>query len=290
MNTRSRAIQHDCAIVPAGPTGPVRPVPLPRRSAFTLVELLVVIGIIGVLVSIILPALAGARERAKETSALANLRSVAISFQTYADQYKAFPYAKKGVPVQGDSHMPMPTNPDLIALPWTHDGTVIATNSVWSLSYMWPGLLSRTSPWNENFATWVSVGRSRTMPELGDLDLEPERLISLRYSNAFLASPKLWQPGGATAADESLLRAIAPSDVAAPARKVLLWDAELFYLRRQPEIRANHLDANAPMAFADLHAALHNPTAATPGVPNPLNGGDATTLHNTPNGVGGFDY
>ena len=302
MNARTPIIHHNCAIGPMGPVRPIPPSPLcdlgasavkPRlRPAFTLVELLVVIGIIGILISIILPALAGARERARETTALANLRSVGIAFQTYADQYKAFPYAKKGVPVQGDFPLPIPADPNLIALPWIHDGMVIATNSVWALSYMWPGLLTRTSPWSENFGTWVSVGRDRALPEDGGpMDIEPERLISLRYSNSFLASPKLWQPATSAAPiDESLLRAIAPSDVAAPARKVLLWDAELFYLRRQPQIVAGHLAANAPMTFADLHAALHDPTKATPGFANPLNGNDTTTLHNTPGGVQGFDY
>lgn len=54
------------------------------QTAFTLVELLVVISIISLLVAILLPALAVARENAKRTTCLANVRSFAQSMDLYA--------------------------------------------------------------------------------------------------------------------------------------------------------------------------------------------------------------
>ncbi len=64
------------------------------RRGFTLVELLVVIGIIALLVSILLPSLNRAREQAKRTVCLSNLRGAGQSITMYAGQNRGW------VPVQ----------------------------------------------------------------------------------------------------------------------------------------------------------------------------------------------
>jgi prepilin-type N-terminal cleavage/methylation domain-containing protein/prepilin-type processing-associated H-X9-DG protein len=59
-----------------------------RKAAFTLVELLVVIGIIALLISILMPALSKARKQALNANCMSNLRSIGQGLQIYASENK----------------------------------------------------------------------------------------------------------------------------------------------------------------------------------------------------------
>jgi prepilin-type processing-associated H-X9-DG protein len=61
-----------------------------KRAAFSLAELLVVIGIIGVLISMLLPALAGARRSSQQIKCAANLRTLGQAMVMCANEHRGF--------------------------------------------------------------------------------------------------------------------------------------------------------------------------------------------------------
>lgn len=65
---------------------------LPRSRAFTLVELLVVIGIITVLISMLLPALSRARRQSNQVVCMSNLRQIGQAMLIYADGHDGWLY------------------------------------------------------------------------------------------------------------------------------------------------------------------------------------------------------
>ena len=58
-----------------------------RRTGFTLIELLVVIAIIAILAAILFPVFARAREKARQTSCLSNVKQMALGLLMYAQDY-----------------------------------------------------------------------------------------------------------------------------------------------------------------------------------------------------------
>jgi prepilin-type N-terminal cleavage/methylation domain-containing protein len=74
-----------------------------RRSAFTLLELLLVVGVIGLLVALLLPAVQTAREGGRRLTCRSNLRQIGLALRGYESALNCFPpaviWAPQGEPL-----------------------------------------------------------------------------------------------------------------------------------------------------------------------------------------------
>jgi len=99
------------------------------RRGFTLVELLVVIAIIGILVALLLPAIQSAREAARRTQCINNMRQLGLAQQMHHDAFKYLPVdanAQKGQPMLYLQMLPFMEGS---AIRDAYDFTVGATNA-----------------------------------------------------------------------------------------------------------------------------------------------------------------
>ncbi len=252
-----------------------------KLSGFTVIELMVVIGVIGILLSLALPAMRSARDAGRRVVCVANLKGLGATMQMYTQTHHGrYPFSPndEDLAYESDGTTFYQFSPDA-------DRTAGITISTWDVEISWPAMMHKVAPWREHFESWVCPGAERgpdgpwngigASPGMGR--------SSYSYSTSFVASPSLWS--GHAEADESLIRPTLVSEVAHPANKVLMWDSEMAHL----SVKNNATMDHRPMLFADGHAAVMRLSEATEPVQNPF-GGEPRKLVDTPNGVDGVDY
>ncbi len=106
------------------------------RQGFTLVELLVVIAIIGILVALLLPAIQAAREAARRTECINNLKQIGIGLQNYHDTYRTLPLGSFNLREAWPSNG---TNWRALILPFLEQSTIHGQLTFDSTSYFMAG-------------------------------------------------------------------------------------------------------------------------------------------------------
>ncbi len=95
-----------------------------KRRGFTLIELLVVIAIIAILAAILFPVFARAREKARQTSCLSNLKQIGLGFLMYSQDYDEKLFGAR-LPLDGwtGAVMPYVKNEQIFTCPsWSGTG------------------------------------------------------------------------------------------------------------------------------------------------------------------------
>lgn len=98
----------------------------PRRSAFTLVEILVVLAIIGILSAILFPVFKSAQENARQTNCISNLQQIGLAVQQYYQDTKRYPDSLLDLLPEGAEYDNSPTSETVPqGAPLTPNATIV---------------------------------------------------------------------------------------------------------------------------------------------------------------------
>jgi prepilin-type N-terminal cleavage/methylation domain-containing protein/prepilin-type processing-associated H-X9-DG protein len=233
--------------------------PQPRRNrrapGFTLIELMVVIGVVGIMAAILLPALNKAKEQGKATACRNNMKQIALGFLTYAEDNEEFLPWPGGQPDRAITSRQY--EPD-----WCFGGqTTVDPNlsSSWEVpgfgfnpecGSVFPYVLSQPRmEYDPDFKSSYDVFRCPSTSRLG------EALRSNYAANGYTDPGKPFGVAGRVPA-----RGVMTTSVVDPARKILLINEEPTVFTTSPAFNPGNLNRRAQLhakranvAFIDGH-------------------------------------
>ncbi|MFN7019914.1 MAG: type II secretion system protein [Phycisphaerales bacterium] len=244
--------------------GRLRNASRPQPQAFTLIELLVVVAIISVLMTILLPALAGARRQARSTVGLANLRSCSQLMFVYTNDHKEDflnPF-RSGQTGAGSSWTDAVQSGDA-GMRWDFSSSLPQWNTEF-FAYYWYSYLAEWRGEQRVDEAMVSPADAELMGQLRQMRGYPETLEKrMLWPSSFLYSPTFWSDaerygrGSRGGMLEPLLRTASTGSVSSPSAKVLLFERADFLQTKRVEIgaTASSSSGNSP--------AWNNPRSRT---------------------------
>jgi prepilin-type N-terminal cleavage/methylation domain-containing protein/prepilin-type processing-associated H-X9-DG protein len=145
-----------------------------RHSAFTLIELLVVIAIIAILAAILFPVFAQAREKARQTSCLSNMRQIGTAAMMYVQDFdETWPMTVSVVGTANTAYNTIYTPAPRLAPPPASP----ATRSLWANSM---------EPYLKNWQVWSCPSGINSF-QFGETSIEQTRNLGFSYSiNAYV--------------------------------------------------------------------------------------------------------
>ncbi len=160
-----------------------------RRPAFTLVELLVVIGIIAIMIAILLPSLRKARESAVRVQCLSNIRQLGIAITLYSNAYGEYPivYTSEGGGLTATMVTPHPFYflPSPSASPWPNCNFSCFTTQAYE--FMWMRMMG--------YLGYIKGGEWYFHPSGGNYYLRPPIACPIEINKGDIWSQPHW--GGA---------------------------------------------------------------------------------------------
>ncbi|MBU0610243.1 MAG: DUF1559 domain-containing protein [Armatimonadetes bacterium] len=177
------------------------------RKGFTLIELLVVIAIIAILASILFPVFARAREKARQTSCLANVKQLVLGMNMYAQDYdESLP--RGAFDVDGTWGNADDTSWRVVILPYVKNVQIYQCPSKKMTSSPFTGALldgTQNAGYGLNYAHYAS-GTTPSGKTLGEADDASAVILLVESTGLFYVGENPSQHPGWVRTDEAATR------------------------------------------------------------------------------------